>query len=72
MSKGVSVRLPDRVAGELEKLAASTERAKSYIIRKAIETYLLDHADYQIALNRLRDKDDAIISGSELRKRLGL
>lgn len=72
MSKGVSVRLPSRVAEELGKLAASTERPRSYLIRKAIETYLLDHADYDVALSRLRDKDDAIISGSELRKRLGL
>lgn len=72
MSTGVSVRLPTRVAQELEKLAETTERPKSYLIRKAIETYLNEYADYQVALDRLRDKDEAIISGSELRKRLGL
>ena len=72
MSSGVSVRLPDRVAEELEKLAESTERPKSYLIRKAIETYLAEYADYQVALDRLRDKDDAVISGAELRKQLGL
>lgn len=72
MSIGVSVRLPNRVAKELEQLAESTERPKSYLIRKAIETYLTEYADYQVALDRLRDKDDAIISGTELRKQLGL
>ncbi len=72
MTNMVSLRLPERMAHELERLAATTERPKSYLIRKAVETYLAEHADYQVALDRLRDKDDAIISGAELRKRLGL
>jgi predicted DNA-binding protein len=42
------------------------------LIRKAIESYLAEQADYQIALDRMLDKDDEIISGSELRKRLGI
>jgi len=71
MSTAVSLRLPERVAHELEKLALVTERPKSYLIRKAVETYLAEYADYQIALDRLHDKDDAILSSSELRKRLG-
>lgn len=40
-------------------------------MRKAVEAYLADHADYQIALDRLRDKDDPVISASQLRRRLG-
>ena len=72
MSSTVSLRLPDRMAHALEKLASTTERPKSYLIRKAVETYLLEHLDYQTALDRLREKDDATISGGELRKRLGL
>ena len=72
MSIAMSLRLPERVAHQLEKLASTTDRPKSYLIRKAVETYLLEYADYQAALNRLRDKDDATLSGSELRKQLGL
>ena len=72
MSSAISLRLPERTAHALEKLASLTERPKSYLIRKAVETYLVEYADYQIALDRLRDKDDAVISGAELRKRLGL
>jgi len=68
----ISIRLPERVSQELEKLAIATDRPKSYLIRKALETYLAEYADYQIALDRLRDKDDAVISGDELRKQLGL
>lgn len=72
MSVALSLRLPERTARELEKLASLTERPKSYLIRKALETYLAEYLDYQVALDRLRDKDDATLSGSELRKRLGL
>ena len=68
----VSVRLPEEMTDALEILAKTTDRPKTYIIRKAIETYLQEYADYQVALDRLRDKDDSIISGKELRKRLGL
>ncbi len=72
MSAAISLRLPNQLARALNALAASTERSKSYLVRKAVETYLVEYADYQIALERLRDKDDAVLSGAELRKRLGL
>ena len=68
----ISLRLPERVAHDLHKLASLTERPKSYLIRKAVENYLAEYADYQVALDRLRDKDDGIISGSDLRKAIGL
>lgn len=70
MSKPVSVRLPDRTARALEELAKASERSKTYFIEKALESYLAEHADYQVALDRLRDKDDPIISAAELRKRI--
>ena len=72
MSTAISLRLPERVAHELEKLAATIERPKSYLVRKAVETYLAEYADYQVAMDRLRDEDDGVISGTELRRRLGL
>ena len=72
MSTAMSLRLPDQIAKALDALAATTDRPKSYLVRKAVETYLVEYADYQIALERLHDKDDEIISGHELRRRLGL
>jgi len=72
MSHAISVRLPDDLTKTLEALAEAIDRPKTYLIKKAIETYLEEYADYQIALDRLRDKDDAILTGAELRKRLGL
>jgi RHH-type rel operon transcriptional repressor/antitoxin RelB len=71
MSTSVSLRLHDDMARALEDLARATDRPKTYFIEKAIESYLAEYADYQVALDRLRDKDDPIVSGADLRKRLG-
>lgn len=72
MSVSISVRLPEEIARALEDLAKTTERPKTFLIRKALESYLAEYADYQIALERLRNKDDAVIAGAELRRRLGI
>jgi RHH-type transcriptional regulator, rel operon repressor / antitoxin RelB len=71
MPVSVSIRLPDKTAQALDELATATERSRTYLIIKALEAYLADHADYQVALDRLRDKDDPVITSAELRKRLG-
>lgn len=70
MATSVSVRLPDAIAAELDELARALDRPKSFLIQKALEAYLAEYADYQVALDRLRDKDDAVISSAEMRRRL--
>ena len=72
MSTAVSIRMPDELARQLDVIARETERPRSYIIQKALEQYLEDYADLQIALDRLNDRTDPVISGKELRKSLGL
>ena len=72
MSSAVSVRLADKTARALEDLAKATDRPKTYFIEKALESYLAEQADYQIALDRLKDKDDPIISSADLRKRFAV
>ena len=72
MSTAISVRLPKYLADQLNGIAKETERPRSFIIQKALESYIEDFADLQIALDRLHDKSDAIISGKELRASLGL
>ena len=68
----ISIRLPEKLAKELKSMAKSMERSKSFLIREAIATYLEEYSDYQIALDRLLNKDDEINESSELRSRLGL
>ncbi len=72
MSKAISIRIPDELADQLEGVARETERPRSYIIQKALESYLEDIADLQIALERLRDNSDSIVTSDEMRKSLGL
>ena len=72
MSTAISVRLPKALADHLDIITKETERSRSYIIQKALESYLEDYADLQVALDRLNDKTDPVISAKELRKSLGL
>jgi RHH-type rel operon transcriptional repressor/antitoxin RelB len=72
MSTAVSVRLPDVLARELEHIADETERPRSFHIQKALESYIEDFADVQIALDRLRDQQDPVVYSRELWKSLGL
>jgi RHH-type transcriptional regulator, rel operon repressor / antitoxin RelB len=72
MSTAISVRLPENLASQLDSIAKETERPRSFIIQKALESYIEDFADLQIALDRLHNKGDEVISGKEMRKSLGL
>lgn len=72
MSTAVSIRLPDIIAKELDHIAEETERPRSFHVQKALESYIDDFADVQIALDRLRDQKDPVVSSREMRKSLGL
>ena len=72
MSTAVSIRLPDVLAKELEHIADETERPRSFHIQRALESYIEDFADVQIALDRLRDQKDPVVTSKEMRKSLGL
>ena len=72
MNTAISIRLPKALADQIDIIAKETERPRSYIIQKALESYIEDYADLQVALDRLHDKTDPVISGKELRKALGL
>lgn len=72
MSVALSVRLPDILAEELNNVALSTERPKSFLVQKALESYLNDQADLQIGIDRLRDTTDPVISIDEMRKEIAL
>lgn len=72
MSTSVSLRLPQGLVKQLDDIAKETERSRSFIIQKALESYLEDYADLQVALDRLHDKTDPIISSKEMKKALGI
>lgn len=68
MSEAVSVRLPEDVAKQLDDLARSLDRPKTYIVTKALREYLAEYEDYLVAIHRLSDKDDRVVSEQELVK----
>jgi len=70
MSPSVSVRISNDLVKRLDDLAKETERSRSFLIQKALEAYLDELADFQIALDRLHDATDPIISIDEMRKEL--
>ena len=72
MSTAISIRIPDELAAKLAEIAEETERPKSFHIQKAIESYLSELADLQVALDRLHDTTDPVISLKDMRKALGL
>jgi len=72
MSTAISIRLPDVIAKKLSRVAEETDRSRSFVITKAVETYLDDTADFQVAIDRLRDTSDPLISSRDMRKSLGL
>ncbi|MFC1528676.1 DNA-binding protein [Candidatus Latescibacterota bacterium] len=72
MSTAISIRIPDRLASQLSEIAQETERPKSFHVQKALEAYLAELADLQVALDRLHDPSDPVISIEDMRKELEL
>lgn len=72
MSTTVSIRLPEDIVRLLDEVAQETERSRSFHVQKAVIAYLEEFADAQIALDRLRDKDDPILTAQKMREVLGL
>ena len=72
MSIAISVRVPDELALKLSEIAKETERPKSFHIQKALEAYLTELADLQVAYDRLHDTTDPVISIGEMRKEFEL
>ncbi|MCG2796755.1 MAG: ribbon-helix-helix domain-containing protein [Actinomycetia bacterium] len=72
MSSNISMRVPESLLSELDELASLLGRSRSSLINEAIESYLTEYNDYLLALHRLLDKDDDIISSSDLREALGI
>jgi RHH-type rel operon transcriptional repressor/antitoxin RelB len=70
MSTAISVRLPEKIALDIDEIAQDTERSRSFHIQKAVEIYIKEYADLQIALDRLNDPTDAIISVQEMRTKI--
>ena len=70
MSKKLSVRITDELSLKLSEITKETERSKSFHVQKALEAYLSEIADLQVAYDRLHDTTDPVISIDDMRKDL--
>jgi RHH-type transcriptional regulator, rel operon repressor / antitoxin RelB len=71
MSNVVAARFTDEVLAELDDVARELRRTRAELIRRAVEIYLAEHADHQIALERLNDPSDPVVSTEEMWRELG-
>lgn len=67
----LSVRLTAEQDAMLEKLARETGRSKSYYVKRALDQFLADRADYLIAIAAL-EREETRYSAAEVRRELGL
>ena len=72
MGAAISIRLPEPLARRLNDLSEVTERPKSFHVQKALESYFEEFAELKIALDRLHNPADKVVSLKALRASLGL
>ena len=70
MNTSLSVRISEPLARELDEVAKSSERSRSFHIQQALKSYLKEQADLQIALDRLQDSTDPVVSMEDMKKSL--
>ena len=67
-----TVRISDGTARRLERLARATKRSKTSFIVEALERYLEECEDLELALSRFRDPDAEWVDHGDVRRELGV
>lgn len=67
-----TVRLPEDLARRLDRLAKSTKRSKSSFIVEALQRYLEEREDLEIALARVREPQAEYLDHDAVKRELGL
>ena len=67
--QNISATVDDKLLKRLDALAKQTERNRSWLICKAIESYLEELEDLRIAAERIEDER---LTPKELRREIGL
>ena len=66
----ITARVPDELVEALDAAAAELKRSRADIIRQALERYLEDYDDLEVALERLRDPADPVLDWDQVRPEL--
>ena len=63
----ITARVPDELVEALDAAARKLKRSRADIVRHALERYLEDYDDLDVALERLRDPTDPVLDWDEVR-----
>ena len=66
----ITARVPDELVEALDAAAKDLKRSRADIIRQALERYLEDYDDLDVALERLRDPADPVLDWDQVRHEL--
>lgn len=61
-SKTISTRLPIDIFNMIDTIAKERKRRKEEILKEALEMYIDEWNDYKIAIERLNDPSDEILT----------
>ena len=67
-----TVRLSDDLSSKLDQAVTRTRRSRSSLLREALERFLEDTEDLEIALSRLRDPGSEWVSHAQVVRELDL
>ena len=63
----ITARVPRELVEALDAAAEDLKRSRADIIRQALERYLEDYDDLEVALQRLRDPADPVLDWDQVR-----
>ncbi len=63
----ITARLPDELVAALDNAARGLNRSRADIVRQAVERYLEDFDDLSVAIERLRDPNDAVLDWDQVK-----
>jgi RHH-type rel operon transcriptional repressor/antitoxin RelB len=66
----ITTRLPEEVVRSLDLAARTSHRSRADVVRQAIERYLEDFEDLNLAVERLRDPADLVLDWETVKRAL--
>jgi RHH-type transcriptional regulator, rel operon repressor / antitoxin RelB len=66
----ITARLPDELVSSLDKAASVLHRTRAEVVRQAIEYYLEDFEDLNLAIQALKDPADAVLDWDAAKQEL--
>ena len=66
----ITTRIPEELFDSLERAAQTLHRKRADVVRQAIEHYLADFEDLNLAVARLKDPTDPALDWDEAKRAL--